>query len=100
MTLNFAFWLSLVLATMGCAGLLLAGKGKWYGWGVGLAVQPVWATYAIVTKGYGLLLTCLMYGTVNARNLIRWKRSQQQPLTTYAPVGDQNAPSDRRGDTT
>lgn len=76
MTLNLAFWLSLVLATMGCAGLLLAGNGRWYGWGVGLAVQPVWATYAIVTKGYGLLLTCLMYGTVNARNLLAWHRQQ------------------------
>lgn len=74
--LNFAFWLSLVLAAMGCTGLYLAGRGSWYGWGIGLAVQPVWATYAIVTKGYGLLLTCLMYGTVNARNLIRWRRER------------------------
>lgn len=87
MTLNFAFWLSLVLAAMGCAGLLLAGKGKWYGWGIGLAVQPVWATYAIVTKGYGLLLTCLMYGTVYSRNLLRWRRTSgrsEQPLTQEA----------------
>lgn len=72
MTFNFAFYLSLVLAAMGCAGLLLAGRGKWYGWAIGLAVQPVWATYAIVTKGYGLLITCLMYGTVNGRNLWKW----------------------------
>lgn len=97
MTLNFAFWLSLVLATMGCAGLLLAGKGKWYGWGVGLAVQPVWATYAIVTRGYGLLLTCLMYGTVNARNLIRWRRSQV--ATPDGPVAQlaQSAPAPSDG---
>lgn len=79
MELNFAFWLSLVLAAFGCAGLLLAGNGKWYAWGIGLAVQPVWATYAIVTKGYGLLLTCLMYGTVNARNLWKWRQDSKKP---------------------
>lgn len=78
MEFNFAFWLSLVLAAFGCTGLILAGRGKWYGWGVGLAVQPVWATYAIVTKGYGLLLTCLMYGFVNGRNLWKWRKDQQQ----------------------
>lgn len=78
MTFNFAFYLSLVLAAMGCAGLLLAGRGKWYGWGIGLAVQPVWATYAIVTKGYGLLITCLMYGTVNGRNLWKWYQEKHK----------------------
>lgn len=84
---NFAFWLSLVLAAAGCTGLLLAGKGKWYGWAVGLAVQPVWAAYAIVTKGYGLLLTCLMYGFVNARNLWKWKVENGTEYRTIK-VGD------------
>ena len=77
MTFNFAFGLSLLLASMGCLGLYLAGRGSWHGWAVGLAVQPVWATYAIVTKGYGLLFTCAMYGAVNARNLFRWHRDRQ-----------------------
>lgn len=86
MTLNFAFWLSLVLAAAGCTGLWAAGKGKWYGWSVGLAVQPVWATYAIVTKGYGLLLTCFMYGTVNARNLWKW-RQREASVKRYLTKG-------------
>jgi nicotinamide riboside transporter PnuC len=80
MVLNFAFWLSLVLAAFGCLGLVLAGNGKWYGWGLGLAAQPIWATYAIVTKGYGLLLTCLMYGTFYSRNLIKWRRERMTPI--------------------
>lgn len=75
MTFNAAFWLSLILAAAGCTGLVLAGRGMWQGWAIGLAVQPVWAAFAIVTKGYGLLLTCLMYGTVYAQNLLRWRRS-------------------------
>jgi hypothetical protein len=77
MEVNFAFYLSLVLAAFACTGLLLAGSGKWYGWAVGLAAQPAWATYAIVTKGYGLLITCLMYGGVNGWNLWRWWKNSR-----------------------
>lgn len=73
-----AFWLSLIMATAGCAGLILAGKGYWQGWAIGLAVQPVWAVFAFVTKGYGLLITCIMYGTVYAKNLIKWRRERVQ----------------------
>lgn len=73
MTLNAAFWLSLVLAAAGCSGLILAGRGKWYGWAIGLAVQPVWVAFGVITKGYGLCLTALMYGTVYARNLAAWR---------------------------
>jgi hypothetical protein len=71
-----AFWLSLVLATAGCTGLILAGRGMWQGWAVGLAVQPVWAVFAIITHGYGLLITCVMYGTVYYRNLRAWQQKQ------------------------
>jgi hypothetical protein len=75
MTFNAAFWLSLVLAVAGCSGLVLAGRGKWYGWAIGLAVQPVWVAFGIVTKGYGLCLTALMDGTVYGRNLAAWRRA-------------------------
>lgn len=71
--------LSLIMAAAGCAGLLLAGRGHWQGWAIGLAVQPVWAVFAVLTHGYGLLLTCLMYGTVYARNLRAWRRDRVAP---------------------
>jgi hypothetical protein len=64
-----AFWLSLVLAAAGCTAMLLAGRHMWQGWAIGLAVQPVWAVFAVVTKGYGLLATSVMYGVVYGRNL-------------------------------
>jgi hypothetical protein len=80
--------LSLVLAVAGCTGLVLAGRGMWQGWAVGLAVQPVWAAFAIVTHGYGLLLTCLMYGSVYARNLLRWRRQPTAPTAGMSdPIG-------------
>lgn len=77
MIFNLAFWLSIVLALAGCTGLILAGRGKWYGWAIGLAVQPVWVIFGIVTKGYGLCLTALMYGYVYTKNLLQWRKKQE-----------------------
>lgn len=74
--MNTATWLSLVLAAAGCTGLLLAGRGQWQGWAIGLAVQPVWAVFAVVTHAYGLLATCVAYGLVYGRNLHRWRARQ------------------------
>lgn len=64
-----AFWLSIALAISGCVGLLLAGKGKWYGWAIGAATQPVWVVFAIVTKGYGIIATAVMYFIVYTTNV-------------------------------
>ncbi len=68
--------LSLVMAAAGCLGMILAGRGMWQGWAIGLAVQPVWAVFAVLTEAYGLLITCLMYGTVYAKNLAKWWRAR------------------------
>lgn len=78
MIFNLAFWLSIVLAASSCFGLLLAGRGKWQGWAVGLATQPVWAWFALVTKSYGLLLVGVMYTSVYAKNLWKWKKDTKR----------------------
>lgn len=80
---SLTFWLSIVLALAGCTGLILAGRGKWYGWAIGLAVQPVWVIFGIVTKGYGLCLTALMYGYVYTKNLLAWRKKQEFNHNNY-----------------
>lgn len=77
-SMNTVLWLSLVMALAGCTGLVLAGKGMWQGWAIGLAVQPVWAIFAILTEGYGLLITCVMYGMVYGKNLIKWRKEEKK----------------------
>lgn len=72
--MNSAFWLSIVLGVVGITGIFIAGKGKWQGWALGLAIQPVWFIFAIVTEAYGLLLICFGYAFVYANNLIKWRR--------------------------
>lgn len=68
------FWLSMVLAAAGCSGLVLAGKGRWYGWALGLAIQPVWALFGIVSGAYGLIITSAAYAWVYWANLARWRK--------------------------
>lgn len=63
------FWMSLVMSIFGCTGFILVGKGKWYGWALNLAAQPVWMVFSIVTHGYALLISSLLYTVVFVRNL-------------------------------
>lgn len=72
--MNAANWIALLLGFLGAAGMWMAGKGKWQGWAIGLASQPVWAIFAIVAHTPALLLTPLVYGTVYARNALCWWR--------------------------
>lgn len=68
-----ALALSFVLAIASCAGLILAGKGMWQGWAVGVFVQPVWAAFAIITGAYGLIIISVMYAIVYGHNWYKWK---------------------------
>lgn len=76
--MNLAFWLSIILAMFSCLGLVVAGRGKWQGWLIGLCTQPVWAWFAVVTKSYGLLLVGVMYTTVYTKNLIKWRKDSKK----------------------
>jgi hypothetical protein len=52
----------------------VAGKGRWQGWALGLAVQPVWAAFFVIVGSYTALTVPALYGTVYARNLWLWRR--------------------------
>lgn len=61
------WWWSYLLAAGGIAGIWLAGQKDPRGWLLGLAMQVLWAAYAVVTGQYGFLLTAVGYGLVYAR---------------------------------
>lgn len=74
-------WWSWALTAMGVAGLWLAGQRNVWGWAVGLAAQPVWITYGIVTEQYGFIVSGLAYGAVYARNFVwRWKEKMMEGM--------------------
>lgn len=74
--MSTAQWLGLVLAVWGAAGMWAAGRGRWAGWAMGLAVQPVWVAFALVVHSWPLVLSPALYGSVYARNLWRWRHDR------------------------
>lgn len=74
---TLAFWLSIFLALNTCFGMYVVGKGQWQGWAIGLASQPVWALFAVITKSYGLLITCVIFGSTYYKNLMKWRREKK-----------------------
>lgn len=65
---------SWILTAGGVFGLWLAGRRNVWGWAVGLAMQVLWVAYAVATVQWGFIVSALAYGTVYARNWIRWRR--------------------------
>lgn len=76
------YW-SYVLTALGVLGLLLAGSRKRVGWALGLAAQPLWVLYAVMTHQWGFIISAVIYGGVYLRNWLRWRREALQPS---APV--------------
>lgn len=79
-----------VLAIVGVTGVALAGqkRTRGYGWVIGIAVQVIWVTYALMTAQYGFILSALAFGIVNTVNFITWYREYS---TVRAAVEEQFA---------
>lgn len=71
--------LGAVLSIWGALGMYIAGKGQWKGWAMGLAAQPIWLAFAFAVDSWPLAFSPLLYGTVYARNLWRWKTGKLKP---------------------
>ena len=67
---------SWILAGIGITGLWIAGNKSQWGWIIGIAAQLLWITYAITTSQWGFLFSAIAYGTVYARNLIKWRKDE------------------------
>lgn len=73
-----AWWWSWLLMAVGVTGLYLAGSKRKIGWFIGIAVQLLWVTYAVVTKQWGFIASAIVYGAVNIRNWRRWRREEME----------------------
>jgi hypothetical protein len=69
-------WWSWILTAVGVTGAYLAGQKNPWGWFLGLAIQPVWIVYALVTEQYGFVVSALAYGLMYAKNFIWWMREK------------------------
>jgi hypothetical protein len=87
-----AWWgWSWLLTVGGVFGLWLAGRKSAWGWAVGLAMQVLWMTYAVVTHQYGFVVSGIAYGAVYGLNFYRWwtpKAPLDQPPYSQASAPD------------
>lgn len=70
-------WWSWMLTAIGVTGLFFAGSSRKLGWAIGLGAQVLWIAYAIATHQWGFIASALAYGTVYARNWLRWRASER-----------------------
>lgn len=71
-------WWSVVLAVIGVLGLYLTTRKMAAGYAVGVGVQVLWITYAVVTAQYGFIFSALAFGAVNALGFVRWTREKRE----------------------
>lgn len=69
---------SVLLSVGGIAGIWLAGRKSYWGWALGLAMQLLWLTYALITAQYGFILSAAGYGYIYALNLRKWRREKME----------------------
>lgn len=67
------YW-SYLLTAVGVLGIWLAGRKSRTGWAVGLSAQVLWIAYALATAQWGFIVSAAVYGSVYARNWVRWTR--------------------------
>lgn len=67
-----AYW-SWILTAVGVFGLYLAGRKSPWGWAVGIGAQVLWFAYAVSTRQWGFVVSCIAYGAVYVRNFQAWR---------------------------
>lgn len=75
------YW-SWILTAVGVFGLYLAGRKSKAGWAVGFCAQGLWVAYAIATHQWGFIVSAIAYGSIYAKNFLRWRAEAQATEVT------------------
>lgn len=59
-------------------GLWLVGNKRIMGWVLGLVTQAFWVATIVLFDSWGLLPTTVALTIVYTRNIIKWRREEQQ----------------------
>jgi CHASE2 domain-containing sensor protein len=75
-------WWSWILGAVGVTGLVLVYRypKRLIGPGIGIAIQALWITYAIVTRQWGFVPLALCYAGANVYG-IRTRRPRRTPVS-------------------
>lgn len=65
---------SWVISAVSLAAAWMIGNGRRSGWLLNLLLQGVWIAYAVKTRQWGFLASCVPFGVVYARNWLKHGR--------------------------
>lgn len=66
------FSVPFALSIISMAGqFIVQNDRKVLGWTVAFSAQPIWAYYAIHTEQYGFVVSCITFGTLQIRGIIK-----------------------------
>lgn len=69
--------LTWIMTTVGFTGFILAGRKIWWAWYVNLAVQVLWALYALATGQLAFLASAAAYFGIFGVNAYKWTKDHR-----------------------
>ena len=72
-------WTLFAFEVIGITGMWIVGRRLWWGWLIVLLHSVPWFVYSLISERRGFTAMTLMWWTVNAWNMVRWKRSAVHP---------------------
>ena len=67
-------WWSWCLDGLGLTCTYLVGRKFWWGWLCYQGYNGIWIAYAITTRQWGFIPGCLVYATLNHKNMKAWRK--------------------------
>lgn len=81
-------WWSIGLSVGSLAVTWLVGERRRCGWLLAVCLQVAWLAYALLSTQWGFTVAAVVFGCMNLRNYLKWRRDDYAAL---ARVGEVNA---------
>jgi hypothetical protein len=70
-------WALFGFELIGVTGMWFVGRKYWWGWLIVLLHSVPWAVYSVIYEKPGFIAMSVMWWTVNATNMIKWRRERE-----------------------
>jgi nicotinamide riboside transporter PnuC len=71
-------WWSVCLTVGSLTCNVLIGRKQSVGWLLAVALQLLWAVYAVTSEQWGFIASALAFGVINTWNYVKWRRAERQ----------------------
>jgi hypothetical protein len=67
-------WVLFSFEVIGITGMWFVGQRFWWGWLIVLLHSVPWAVYSVIYGKPGFIAMSIMWWTVNAVNMMKWRK--------------------------